>query len=79
MKNSNYIQTEEKNLIRDPDSKALLSSNKKELIIHRNKIQQIKQMEDSKTEIDAIKKDISHLDQELSEIKEMLREALRGK
>ena len=72
MKNSNYIQTEEKDLIRDPDSKALLSSNKKELFLHRNKVAQMKKMENSENEIDELKK-------ELSEIKAMLKEVLKGK
>ena len=49
------VQTEEKNLVRDVNSKALLASNKNELKMHRNRARQVKAAQDSIKELNILK------------------------
>lgn len=62
----------EPDLVRDPHSKALLSTDTSSLLEHRKKRKMYKQLNDSVNAVSALNSEINELKQEMLEIKSML-------
>ena len=76
-----YAKTDDKNLIREMESNALLSTNRSSLMEHRRRVEQGRQMNTRMQDIDELKmkvNELTELKDEIFEIKTLLKQLTNG-
>ena len=76
-----YAKTDDRNLIRDMGSNALLSTNRSNLMEHRRRVEQGRQMNTRMQDIDELKmkvNELTELKDEIFEIKTLLKQLTNG-
>ena len=76
-----YAKTDDSNLIRDMGSNALLSTNRSNLMEHRRRVEQGRQMNTRMQDIDELKmkvNELTELKDEIFEIKTLLKQLTNG-
>jgi hypothetical protein len=68
---------ENKDLVRDPHSKAVLQYNTERLLEHRRKKEMFKQMIDNNEKIETIENKLENLQNEISSLKELMMEVIK--
>ena len=72
----NHVKLEDKGLVRDLNSRAILSTDKGALLSHRRRVKQLKDTENALNEINNMKEKVDELTSEISEIKNLLRQLI---
>ena len=76
-----YAKTDDRNLIREMESNALLSTNRSSLMEHRRRVEQGRQMNTRMQDIDELKmkvNELTELKDEIFEIKTLLKQLTNG-
>lgn len=76
-----YAKTDDRNLIREMGSNALLSTNRSSLMEHRRRVEQGRQMNTRMQDIDELKlkvNELTELKDEIFEIKTLLKQLTNG-
>ena len=76
-----YAKTDDRNLIREMESNAILSTNRSSLMEHRRRVEQGRQMNTRMQDIDELKmkvNELTELKDEIFEIKTLLKQLTNG-
>ena len=80
MSNVNFenevVNTENKDLVRDVNSKALLETNYNKLKLHRHRVAQMKNVQKATNEINNLQEQVDSLSNDMTEIKMLLQQLI---
>ena len=71
-----HVKLEDKGLVRDLNSRAILSTDRNALKAHRRRIQQLKENQVALNEINSMKNRVDELTDDIIEIKNLLRQLI---